>query len=58
VPEVLFEAVVELCPRDDRMPERRVFEGVTANRLRMAIARACTPFLATRPKLDHATLLR
>jgi integrase len=38
---VLFEAVLELCPRDDRHSERRVFENVTADRLRMAIQRAC-----------------
>jgi integrase len=41
VPPVLFEAVLELCPRDDRVPERRVFEKVTADRLRTAISRAC-----------------
>jgi integrase len=39
---VLFEAVLALCPRDDRHPERRVFETVAADRLRMAIGRACT----------------
>jgi hypothetical protein len=27
VPPPLFAAVLELCPRDDRAPERRVFEG-------------------------------
>jgi integrase len=42
VPESLFSAVLELVPRDDRTPERRVFQGVTADRLRTAIARACT----------------
>ena len=42
VPPVLFAAVLELCPRDDRVPERRVFQGVMADRLRTAIARACT----------------
>ena len=41
VPPILFEAVLELCPRDDRHPNRRVFEKVTADRLRMAIQRAC-----------------
>lgn len=41
VPPVLFEAVLVLCPRDDRRTERRVFEDVTADRLRMAIQRAC-----------------
>jgi integrase len=42
VPEPLFDAVVALVPRDDRTPERRVFQGMTADRLRTAIARACT----------------
>lgn len=42
VPPVLFAAVAALCPRDDRHPERRVFENVTADRLRTAIGRACT----------------
>jgi integrase len=42
VPPVLFAAVLDLCPRDDRNPDRRVFEGVTADRLRTAISRACT----------------
>lgn len=41
VPEELFDAVLQLCPRDDRHPDRRVFENVTADRLRMAISRAC-----------------
>jgi integrase len=42
VPPVLFAAVLELCPRDDRHPDRRVFENVTADRLRTGISRACT----------------
>jgi integrase len=42
VPPVLFAAVLDLCPRDDRHPDRRVFENVTADRLRTAISRACT----------------
>lgn len=42
VPPAVFEAVLGLCPRDDRHAERRVFESVTADRLRTAIARACT----------------
>ena len=42
VPPLLFTAVLELCPRDDRGPDRRVFGGVTADRLRTAISRACT----------------
>jgi integrase len=42
VPPALYAAVLELCPRDDRHPDRRVFENVSADRLRTAIARACT----------------
>jgi integrase len=41
VPPALFAAVLELCPRDDRHPDRRVFEGMTADQLRTAISRAC-----------------
>jgi len=39
---LLFEAVLALCPREDRHPERRVFENVTSERLRTALTRACT----------------
>lgn len=31
VPAELLEAVMRLCPRHDRVPERRVFESVTAD---------------------------
>jgi integrase len=41
-PPVLFERVLELVPREDRRPERRVFDYMTADRLRTAIGRACT----------------
>jgi integrase len=41
VPPVLLEAVTGLVARDDRTPDRRVFQGVTADRLRTAIGRAC-----------------
>ena len=41
-PQVVLEAVLALCPRDDRHPDRRVFENVTSERLRTALARACT----------------
>jgi site-specific recombinase XerD len=41
-PDVLFDAVAALCPRDDRTATRRVLEGVTADRLRTALTRACT----------------
>lgn len=42
VTPVVFAAVLELCPRDDRTPARRVFEGFGADRFRTAITRACT----------------
>ena len=35
-------SVSALLPRDDRTADRRVFEGATGDRLRTAIARACT----------------
>lgn len=41
-PSDLYGRVLELVPRDDRTPERRVFEGVTGDRLRTRLARACT----------------
>jgi integrase len=41
VPPVLFQAVLELIPRDDRTPERRVFQGFGADRFRTQIARSC-----------------
>jgi integrase len=42
VPPVLFEAVCALVPRDDRVPERPVFQGFGADRFRAAIGRSCT----------------
>ena len=42
VPPTVFEAVVELVPREDRTPDRRVFQGFGGDRFRTAIARACT----------------
>lgn len=41
VPEPLFRAVLDLLPRDDRVGGAYVFLGVSADRLRTAIARAC-----------------
>ena len=40
-PPLLFEAVTELVPRDDRVPERKVFQGFGVNKFRTAIRRAC-----------------
>ena len=42
VPDPLLRAVLDLVPRDDRVGSTRVFLGITADRLRTAIARACT----------------
>lgn len=42
VPPAVFDAVLELVPRDDRTPDRRVFQGFGGDRFRTAIARACT----------------
>jgi integrase len=41
VPEAVFDAVVELVPRDDREIDGQVFAGFGADRLRTAIGRAC-----------------
>jgi integrase len=42
VPPELFQVVCALVAREDRTPERRVFQGFGADRLRTAITRACT----------------
>ncbi len=42
VPEALFAAVMTLVARDDRVPERPVFQGFGSDRFRTAITRACT----------------
>jgi integrase len=42
VTAVIFDAVCELVPREDRVPERRVFQGFGSDRFRTALARACT----------------
>ncbi len=41
-PANVFAAIVALCPRDDRVPNRPVFGGFGADRFRTAITRACT----------------
>jgi integrase len=41
-PPALFAAIVALCPRDDRVPDRQVFGGFGQERFRRALARACT----------------
>jgi len=42
VPPPLFAAVLDLCPRDDRSPQRCVFQGFGGDRFRTAITRAST----------------
>jgi integrase len=42
VPAELFEAVTRLVAREDRLPERPVFQGFSGDRFRTAITRACT----------------
>jgi integrase len=42
VPPELFEAVTGLVAREDRTPERRVFQGFGGDRFRTALTRACT----------------
>jgi integrase len=42
VPAELFEAVTGLVAREDRVPERRVFQGFGGDRFRTAVTRACT----------------
>jgi integrase/recombinase XerC len=42
VPPVVFDAVTALVARDDRTPERRVFQGFGGDRFRTAVTRACT----------------
>jgi integrase len=42
VPPEVFEALAGLVAREDRVPERRVFQGFGGDRFRTALARACT----------------
>ena len=42
VPDVLFDTVTGLLAREDRVPERPVFQGFGGERFRTALARACT----------------
>jgi integrase len=42
VPDVLFQAMTRLVAREDRVPERPVFQGFGGDRFRTALTRACT----------------
>ena len=41
VPPPVFAAACDLVPREDRIPERRVFQGFGGDRFRTALTRAC-----------------
>jgi integrase len=41
-PPTILAAVLALCPRDDRVPARPVFQGFGSDRFRTAVTRACT----------------
>jgi integrase len=41
-PPLLLDAVLGLCAREDRHPDRRAFDYMTSERLRTALTRACT----------------
>lgn len=41
-PDFIYRQVLDLCPRDDRAPDRPIFEGITGDRLRTRLARAAT----------------
>jgi integrase len=42
VPPIVFDAVLELVAREDRTPDRPVFQGFGGDRFRTAVTRACT----------------
>lgn len=42
VPAWLMEVIEDTCPLDDRVADRRVFPGLSADALRNAMRRACT----------------
>jgi integrase len=42
VAPVVFDAVMALVPREDRTPDRPVFQGFGGDRFRTAVTRACT----------------
>ena len=41
LPQWLMDAIEETCPLEDRVPERKVFQGITEDGARAAMARAC-----------------
>ncbi len=41
LPEWLMQAIESTCPLEDRVPERKVFPGITVGSARQAMTRAC-----------------
>jgi integrase len=41
LPAWLMEAIEETCPLEDRVPERKVFQGITEASAYQAMSRAC-----------------
>jgi len=41
MPKWLMDAIEETCPLEDRLPERKVFQGLTYSAARQAMSRAC-----------------
>jgi integrase len=41
LPEWLMEAIEDACPLEDRVPERKVFQGLEVSAARQAMTRAC-----------------
>jgi len=41
LPDWLMEAIEATCPLEDRVPERRVFQGLQLSAARQAMTRAC-----------------
>ena len=41
LPEWLMQAIEETCPLEDRVPERKVFQGITEASAYQAMSRAC-----------------
>jgi integrase len=42
LPEWLMEAIEETCPLEDRVPDRKVFQGISGASFYQAMRRACT----------------
>ena len=41
MPEWLMDAIEDTCPLEDRVPDRKVFQGLQVSAARQAMTRAC-----------------